>query len=391
MATKLNLVFRQTTELANFLKVNDVKVYIVPPEVSATTWVNGDPWVLVRLETDAGICGWGHAYTLYDREQVIARNVFRLARIVDGMDPFCIKRFMISATERIKASEHGIEVSAAAAGIEIALWDIVGKVLETPVHHLLGGPCKDRVRLYANCWSNQIRSPDQFASFAEQQVRRGFKSVKIYPFLYNVPTQFGIACIASVREAVGSDVAIFIDMLEGMPKGDSSSLYDAFRKYDVSWLEDPAPAKNIEELAEIRRHSLLPVITGEEVFTKNDFARICEAQAADILNPEVALLGILGVKEVATIAEAYGMQIAVHNANTMTIGLAAAIQAAAVTPNSQWVEFFPTLEAGSNTFSSFPFELDETGSIPISNAPGLGVQVDQSILNDMELKWHYQK
>jgi galactonate dehydratase len=366
------------------LKITDVNTYIVPPEVSVTSWVNGDPWVLVEVNTDAGISGWGQCYTLYDREHAIADKAQDLASRMDGTNPFAINSFIMSAKDEIKGSRNGLEASAAAAGIEIALWDIVGKALDAPVHHLLGGPCKDRIRLYANCWSNIIRSPEELASFAEKLVQRGFGAVKIYPFLYDVSVAHGIACLSAVRETVGPDVLIFVDMLETMPAGDSTVIFEALHRHGVSWLEDPAPANDIDTLAAIRRQSNLQVVVGEELYTNRDFVRLCEHGAASILNPEVTVLGILGVKEIAAVAEAYSMDIAVHNSNTMTIGLAAALQAAAVTPNSRWVEFFPTLEVGSNFFSRFPFELDEDGFIPVPHEPGLGVAVDKTVLGPME-------
>ena len=170
------------------MKISDVKTYIVPEDVSVTPWVNGDPWVLVQVMTDTGISGWGHAHTLYEREEAIARKVHDLAQRMDGMDPFRIKHFMMRAGEGTNGAPIGIETAAAAAGIEIALWDIVGKALDAPVHQLLGGRCRDRIALYANCWSNVVRSPDELASFATVQVERGFRAVKIYPFLYNVGT-----------------------------------------------------------------------------------------------------------------------------------------------------------------------------------------------------------
>lgn len=366
------------------MKISDVKTYIVPEDVSVTPWVNGDPWVLVQVMTDTGISGWGHAHTLYEREEAIARKVHDLAQRMDGMDPFRIKHFMMRAGEGTNGAPIGIETAAAAAGIEIALWDIVGKALDAPVHQLLGGRCRDRIALYANCWSNVVRSPDELASFATVQVERGFRAVKIYPFLYNVGTAHGIACIRAVREAVGADVDVFVDMLEDMPSEAPNLIFDALGANGVTWLEDPAPSSDIAGLSRIRRQSAALIVSGEDVFAKDGFARLCAAGAADILNPEVALLGILGMKEVAAIAEAYDLQIAVHNANTMTIGFAAAVQAAASIPNTKWVEYFPTLEAGSNSFSRFPFELDETGSIAIPRSPGLGVTVDEPALRAME-------
>ena len=368
------------------MKITAAKTYFIPPEVSVTAWGPGRTWILVKLETDEGVEGWGETHRIHEREHAIARKVQRLSHDVVGMDPFCIKRFMTMAYDSITNPRDGIEISTAAAGIEIALWDIVGKALDSPIHNLLGGPCRERIGVYANCWSDETRSPEQLAAFAAEQVERGFRAVKIYPFLYDNSVGDGIACLSAVRDAVGPDVSVLIDMWSRMRQEDFPVIVDALHAHGVSWFEDPASASDVDSLARIRAQSNLTVVTGETLYSKQEFRRLLEHNAADILNPEITLCGILGTKEIAAMAEAYSTNVSVHNNNTMTIGLAAAMQAAAVIPNFTLVEFFPRLEKGSNTFSSFPYELDEDGCIPLSPEPGLGVTVDEAALAAMEYK-----
>ena len=368
------------------MKITAVKTYIVPSEISVTSWGRGAAWVLVKLETDAGIVGWGQAYTSHEREYAMTMEVKKLSRTMDGMDPFCIKYFVTTAHDSIRDPQDGIEISSAAAGIEIALWDIVGKALETPVHRLLGGPCRDRIDVYANCWSDETRSPDQLASFAAQQVETGFRAVKLYPFLYGNSVEDGIACLRAVRDAVGPDVSIFVDMWDRMREEDLPRIIDALHAHEVPWFEDPANANDVDSLARIRTQSNLPVVTGETLYSKQEFLRLLDHKAADILNPDITHCGILGTKEIAAIAEPYSATVSVHNNNTMTIGLAAAMQAAAVIPNFALVEHFPRFVEGSNRFSSFPCELDEDGCIPLSHEPGIGVEVDEAAVAAMEYK-----
>jgi len=204
----------------------------------------------VKLETDADITGWGQAYTSHGREQAIASAVHRLSPTLDGMDPFCIKRFMTTAPNSIIGA--GKETAAAAAGIEIALWDIVGKALNAPVHRLLGGPCRDRIGVYANCWSHAPRSPDELATFAAEQVKQGFKAVKVYPFLYGNTVSDGAACLEVVRDAVGPDVSIFVDMWYRMNNDELPQIINVLHTYGVSWFEDPADATDVEALVRIR-------------------------------------------------------------------------------------------------------------------------------------------
>lgn len=168
----------------NQMKISALKTYVVPSSLSLTSWGPGRAWVLVKLETDAGIAGWGQAHTFHEREHDIASAVHKLSPILDGFDPFCIKQFMSTALDSTNDARISNEAAAAAVGIEIALWDIVGKALNAPVHRLLGGPCHDRISVYANCWSDIQRSRDELAAYATAQVEQGFQAVKIYPFLY---------------------------------------------------------------------------------------------------------------------------------------------------------------------------------------------------------------
>lgn len=366
------------------MKITAVKTYITPTELSVTPWGRGQCWVLVRLETDTGIVGWGQAYTFYEREKEIATEVQKLSPLIEGMDPNSIKQFVVAAQSRIGDSGNGIETSAAVAGIEIALWDIVGKSEGVPVYKLLGGPCRDRIGVYANCWSDEIRTPDQLASFAAEQTDKGFKAVKLYPFLYGNTVEDGASCLRAVRDAVGPDVSVFVDMWYKMRVEDQPRIIETLQSYGVPWFEDPADASDVDALARIRRQSNLPVVSGETLYSKQQFLRLLENKAADILNPDITICGMLGIQEIASMAEAFSTAVSVHNNNTMTLGLSAALQAAAVIPNVTLVEHFPRFVKGSNAFSSFPCELGEDGCIPLSSEPGLGVTVDEGIVAAME-------
>ena len=368
------------------MKITAVKTFIVPPEVSVTPWGRGNAWVLIKLETDGGVDGWGQAYAFHGRDNLTALAVQNLWRHIDGMDPFCIRHFMSMAYEDVVDTQDGIEFSSAAAGIEIALWDIVGKALGSPVHRLLGGPCRDRIGVYANCWSHEARSPDQIAAFAAAHVERGFRAVKIYPFLYVDAVEDGIKCLGAVRDALGPDVSILVDMWERMRPADLSLIVDALQAHAVTWFEDPASPNDPDSLARIRAVSGLEVVSGETFYSKQQFLGLLENKAADILNPDITCCGILGIKEIAVIAEAYSSKVAIHNNNTTTIGLAASMQTAALIPNLALVEYFPRFESGSNTFSRYPFNIDEDGCIALSEEAGLGVVVDEVALAGMEFE-----
>jgi galactonate dehydratase len=362
-----------------WMKITAIKPYIVPPPVSTDAWCIGKAWILVKVETDSGITGWGESYALEDREQYTAQLVLELAKLIEGMDSFSIKRFTIMANEYFSDSQ-GVELSSAIAGIEIALWDIVGKALDVPVHRLLGGPCRDRISVYANCWNHEVRSAEQLADYAQEQVAHGFKAVKIYPFLYSDDVDVGIARLQRVREAVGDEVDVLVDTWFQANLRDIGKISDALHKYSVEWFEDPIAPENITQLAEIRQIAGLQIVSGETLYTKQGFRSLLENKAADILNPDIACCGILKINEVAAMAEPYNRKLALHNYNSMSIALAAALQVAALVPNFTSVEYFPRFDEPSSLFADHPYRLNNDGCIALSDEPGLGITIDEEAL-----------
>ncbi|RLA31949.1 MAG: hypothetical protein DRR15_12505 [Gammaproteobacteria bacterium] len=362
------------------MKITSIETFIVPPHVSADEWCRGKAWILVKVKTDCGIIGWGEAYAPHDCEHSTAHLIHQLARYVDGMDPYRIKYFTTLAYKHFSEFYGGIEFFSAISGIEIALWDIVGKALEVPVHKLLGGACRNRISVYANCWSHEERSAEQIATYALQQVALGFKAVKIYPFLYSNDVDEGIARLRAVREALGSDIDILVDAWRVADIANITKISQALHQYGVTWFEDPIAIDNIELLADIRRMVRLPIVTGETICTKKEFRPLLEKHAADILNPDITCCGILEIKEIAAMAEPYYARVAIHNYNSMAIGLAASLQAAAVIPNFVRVEYFNRFLKPSQLFSSHSFDVADDGCIVLGEEPGLGVSIDETVL-----------
>ncbi len=366
------------------MKITDVRTFIVPAQITGDAWCMGKAWILVKVETDAGVTGWGEAHALHDREQSTALLVQELARYVDGMDPFRIKYFTTMAYEHFSEFQGGINFFAAVSGIEIALWDIVGKALGVPIHKLIGGPCRDRINVYANCWSHRARSANELASYATAQVALGFRAVKIYPFLYSDNIDDGIARLVAVREALGGDIDILVDAWR---VGDISSIgkvSDALRRCGVEWFEDPIVPDNTKLLAEIRQIARLPIVTGESFCTKREFKPLLEQRAVDILNPDITCCGILEIKEIAAMAEPYGTSVAIHNYNTMAIGLAAGLQVASVIPKFARVEIFNRFVEPSMLFSGHSYQVVDDGCIALGYEPGLGVSIDESVLQSFK-------
>ena len=362
------------------MKITAVKPYTVHPG-----WRKN--LVFVKLETDAGLHGWGEAYSQYDRDPAVMAQLDTLGRYAIGRDPFAIKHFTQIAFDDYAARRGSLELFCAISGIEQALWDIVGKATQQPVYNLLGGRCRDRIRVYANGWSYQLKEPADYARAAEKVVKQGFSALKFDP----LPTPWrswipkeherrAVAVVKAVRDAVGPDVDLLIEQHRRLAPMHAIRLDRELAQFDLYWLEEPNVAENPEALAEVRRATRLPIVIGEATYTKTGFRPLLEARSADILNPDVACCGgILELKEIAAMAEPFLVAMSPHNYNSTTVALASTVHASATMPNFIITEYFlPFVEFGDKICRGHL--KPKNGYIELPAAPGLGADLDEAVL-----------
>ncbi|GAG02760.1 unnamed protein product, partial [marine sediment metagenome] len=254
-----------------------------------------------------------------------------------------------------------MDLHSAVSGIEIALWDIVGKALGRPVYDLLGGPVRPRIRLYANGWSGAAKTPDEYAKAAVRTVtERGFSALKFDPFpgpwrLYveHEELEQAAAIVGAVREAVGPRVELLIEVhrrLAPMNAIRVAKLLEPFRPY---WFEEPCPAENIAAIREVKDNTTIPVVTGEALYTRAAFRHVLEMRAADILNPDICNTGgILELVHIAAMAEPYYVAVSPHGWNSVAVGAAAAVHASAGMPNFLIYEYMVHVESFSRDIAS---------------------------------------
>lgn len=360
------------------MKITAARTFLVHPGSSKN-------WLFVKVETDAGVHGWGECYTQADRDRSIEQHVRQLGRYLAGRDPFRIKHFTFSAYHDFASKRGSMEHYCAVSGLEQALWDIAGKALGTPVYNLLGGPCRDRIRVYANGWGG--RTPEELAERARLLVEQGFTAMKFDPFPgpwrthpSRADEDAAVAYVRAVREAVGPDVELLIEVHRRLAPGPAVRLAERLAEFRPFWYEEPVSARNLDALAEVRCAIRLPVVTGEELYTKTEFREVFERQAADILNPDVcACGGILELKEIAAMAEPYMVAMAPHNYNSTTVGLAATLQVCAAIPNFLITEYFVNFTDCGDAISRTPIRVED-GFIALPTAPGLGIDLDEEAL-----------
>jgi galactonate dehydratase len=362
------------------LKVTNITVFLVHPGRAKNL-------CFVKVDTDADIHGWGECYTQADRDQQIALHVDQLKRYLIGRNPMHIKHFMQVAYDDFAGRRGAMDLYSALSGIEQALWDIMGKRLGVPVYALLGGACRDRIRVYANGWYDGAKTPETLAEKARQVVAKGFTALKFDPlpgpwrtYVNKDVERQAIRNVQAVREAVGPDVDVLVEMHRRLAPMHAVNIARALEPYHPFWYEEPVLAENLDALAAVKRAINLPVVTGEELYTKFEFREVFEKQAVDIINPDVCNVGgILELKEIAAMAEPYFVVVSPHNYNSTTVGLAATLQVSACIPNFLITEYFVNLEAFGQTIARRPFEVVD-GYIKLPDTPGLGIELDETSL-----------
>src|SRR5687767_3232424 len=263
------------------------------------------------------------------------------------------------------------------SGIEQALWDIKGKHLGVPVYELLGGPTRDRVRVYAHVGNMperlKARKAQGFTAF-KTGIKNSTQSgaVASQKFIEEAAETF-----AALREAAGKDVDIGIDFHGAISPQNAKLLIKALEPYQPMFIEEPVQCQNVDVTAEIARGTHLPIATGERIFTKWGFREILEKGAATILQPDLCHAGgILEARLIAGMAEAYYASIAPHNP-LGPISLASGLQLAAAIPNFMCQE---QVSLGDGYIKE-PFKV-EKGYVRVPTKPGLGIEIDEAQLAD---------
>lgn len=344
-------------------------------------------WIFVEIETDDGLVGWGECYSQSDRDQAVLAQVTELGRYLTGRDPQLIRHFRHIVFNDYVGRRGSMEVFSALSGIEAALWDILGKSCGQPVHALLGGRVRDRIRVYANGWSHGMKDPKGIAEAAGKVVEQGFSALKLDPLPGPVRSfidrgEINAACrvVEAVRDAVGPDVDLLVDAHRRLSASNAMALERRFREYGLFWYEEPCPCENVAALREVRDRSETPIVTGEAAYTKFGFAEIIRNRAVDILNPDVAACGgILELLEIAAMANAEHIALSPHNYNSTTLALSATVHASLCAENFIITEYFMPFEEVGRIVAPNAL-IPSGGMIAAPDGPGLGLSIDKDAI-----------
>jgi galactonate dehydratase len=349
------------------------------------TAVLGTPWrnlTYVIVETDEGISGVGEARMLGHTDALLGFLAEAVPRHVLGHDPFetelLVRRFV-----RDDYARPGQIAMSALATIEMACWDIVGKALGQPVYRLLGGAVRDRIPAYANGWYTVEREPTDFHAAARRVVERGYRRLKLDPFgggwlrLERAEHRRAIALVEAVRDAIGPDADLYIEMHGRFTAEQAISIARDLTRFEPGWIEEPVAPGDLEGLARVAARTDIPIATGERVHVREEFAPLLERRLADIVQPDIGHCGgILETRKILAWAESYGVLGAPHNV-AGPVATAANLHLAAVTPNFLVQEHFNDF-ADLDVLAAAPgLPIVTDGSFALPSGPGLGVELDE--------------
>ncbi|MEE3337455.1 MAG: galactonate dehydratase [Candidatus Latescibacterota bacterium] len=326
-------------------------------------------WVFVKISTDAGITGWGEM--LKDDAKACAAGALEVADYLVGKDPRPVVHHW-QAIHRGAFYRGGPIKTAILSGIDQALWDIAGKCHGVPVYKLLGGPTRERVRVYGHV---DEKTGVNAMKIGPPASRRASKYVEGQRFVDEVVEGF-----KALRDKHGSGVDIAVDFHGAVQPPTAMLLMKALEPYQPWFYEEVVQALNVDVMAELAAKTHIPVATGERIFTKWGFREIIEKRAAVILQPDVCYAGgITELKIIAGMAEAYYTPLAPHNPQG-PLSLAASLQIAGAIPN------FLAQERGDSEYEELlatPLPPVTEGHRPLPTAPGLGVTIDEDKLMGM--------
>ena len=359
-------------------KIASVQPYLVPADPKPDGWCLLRPNILVRMETECGLVGWGECYVSDGHEDGICALAQAMGERLVGKTATNVRVFTHDALATFSNQFVSMDAASATSGIELAMWDVMGKWLGVPVYKMTGGTCHDDIPLYANMWTERPYTAKETAEKALEFVAMGFKIVKFYPMWHAKDDEDCIARVETVREAIGPDIGLAIDFVRRVMPDQVREICRRLEPTNLAWVEDPVPPYHASALKWLRDQIRQPLLAGESIGYKHGFSEIFAQGALGYINPDICLAGgFLEMREIAAMAHANLVMFSPHNYNSMTVGLSATCNLAAGIPNLAPVEYFPELAEkldGLCTGRMIPKE----GCLALPEGPGFGLTFDDS-------------
>lgn len=354
-------------------------------------------WLFLKISTDEGVCGWGEPI-LEGRAETVKQAVLELSDQLIGKDPRQIEDLWQMMYRGGFYRGGGVMMSAI-SGIDQALWDIKGKWLGVPVYELLGGKCRDKVKVYG--WVGGDR-PSDTVKEALARKAAGYRAIKMngttetnYIDSYQKIDEVAER-MAAVREAVGKDFGIGIDFHGRVHRSMARILAKELEPYRPMFIEEPLLPENLDELASLLRHTSIPIATGERLYSRWDYKRLFEKGLVDIIQPDLSHAGgITETKKLAAMAECYDVAVAPHCplgpvALASCFVIDACCHNAVIQEQSLGMQFTEEMSLTDYLENPELFQYED-GYMRLSDRPGLGVDMKEDLIREMDKKGHQWK
>jgi len=364
------------------VKIARIETFLVPPR-----------WLFCRIETDDGVVGWGEPVAEGSAE-VVRQAVHQLGELLIGADPLRIEDHWQTMT-RSTFYRGGVILASAVSGLDQALWDIAGKVRGAPVHELLGGPVRDRVRIYGWIGGDD---PREVAEHAAAQADLGLTAIKmnVGAYLSPIVTSTEVAEAASraaaAREALGPDRDVAIDFHGRVSRPSAPRLIEALQPYAPLFVEEPLVPEQSHLLGGLVERTSTPIATGERLYSRQEFLPVLQ-QGVTVLQPDLCHAGgISEVRRIAALGETFGALLAPH-CPLGPIALAASLQVDFATPNfliqeqSLGIHYNVGNDLLDYLVDPAVFAFTD-GYVARPTAPGLGIEVDEKAVRDADARGH---
>ena len=350
-------------------------------------------WVFVKVLTDQpGLWGWGEA-TLEWHTRAVVAAIDDLAPFLVGEDPRRVEHLWQIMYRQPFWHGNGIVRGTAISGVDLALWDILGKSLGVPCHQLWGGPVRDYVRLYCHLGGGRMEDfyetapadAARFADLAQQAVAEGFTAFKsmavpeTMPLEGLKPVRYAEACVDAMRQAVGDDIDIMVDCHARPSPAMGMQFARALEPFGLYFFEEPCWPEAVDALAQIQRAVGTPIATGERLVTQHGFRELLEKHACRVLQPDITHCGGLSeARRIAAMAEAYRLALAPHNPQG-PVSTAASIELGLATPSYVICESVHNDVPWRDDVVREGFTVQREGRlVRAGDKPGLGVEIDEA-------------
>ena len=364
----------------NIGKLSSVKIWITNAHKSKDNWSKTKKFIFIKITTTDGVEGWGEAFSIHLREKAIATIIIELFKEISEIKNLSLNSFY-NKILFLRDDHGGLDFSSATSAIEIALWDIAGKLKNLPLNCLLTDNPKHEVSIYATCWSDLKKDEENYLHQVEKYFEKKYGGIKIYPLFEN--TSNSVKFVERVRKIVGMEYPLMLDLAIPKDLDQTKTFLKEVSFLKPYWIEEPADGENISLLNEIKNGFDMKVVTGEKHSGLPHFKEIIKRDAADILNPDISGIGgIIDMLYVSKEALNNDISISPHCWNSMSVSASAMLHVCSSIPNSEKAEIFPDYIEFSKEFCELSFNIVEDKAI-LNQSAGLGMVIHEDILSKL--------